>query len=350
VVPRPLVPAVDATSVSVGEWLELQVELLLDAHRRGDRVAAQLLSGSGVSRGTDEDLLAAPLDPETARKAIAADHGYRDWADVAAHAGQRIDTRFEAAADAIQWGEVETLRALLDEHPALIRMRSPFVHRAMLLHHVAANGIEVERQLQSPPNAVEIMRLLLERGAEPDAVCETYGGGRKQTTLYLLVSSAHPAAAGVQAPLVEELCRAGVRVNGLDDDGVPLWTAITFGYTDAAEALVRCGARVDNIVLAAALGDLETVAACFAPDGSLVRDRPGIPDRFGPDGPPLPPDRVLDYALIQAAAHNRRQVVEFLLRKGPDLEFREPFFDASARGVARHFGNGEIVELLEAHR
>jgi hypothetical protein len=108
-------------------------------------------------------------------------------------------------------------------------MRSPFVHRATLLHHVAANGIEVERQLQSPPNAVEIMHALLERGAQPDALCATYGGGRQQTTLILLVSSAGPAAAGVQAALVEELCRAGARVDGLDDDDVPLWTAITFG-------------------------------------------------------------------------------------------------------------------------
>jgi len=40
-------------------------------------------------------------------------------------------------------------------------------------------------------------------------------------------------------------------------------------------------------------------------------------------------------------------VVEFLLRKGPDLEFREPFFDATARGVARHFGNDAIVALLD---
>jgi hypothetical protein len=346
VVARPLVPALEGPFVSVGEWLERQVELLIDAHRRGDRVAAQLLQGTGVRQGSDEELLAAPLDPETARKVIVADHGYRDWAD-AAHADERVDTRFEAAADAIQWGELETLRELLDAHPELVRMRSPFVHRAMLLHHVAANGIEVERQLQSPPNAVEVMRLLLERGAEPDALCNTYGGGRQQTTLYLLVSSAHPAAAGVQAALVEELCRGGARVEGPDDDGGPLWTAITFGYTEAAEALVRCGARADNIVLAAALGDLETVASYFVADGTLKQDVPGLPDRFGPGGPPLPRDRVVDYALIQAAAHNRRQVVEFLLTKDPDVAFREPLFDATAGGVARYFGNDEIVALLE---
>jgi hypothetical protein len=47
--------------------------------------------------------------------------------------------------------------------------------------------------LRSPSNAVEIMRVLLECGAEPDALCGTYGGGGGQTTPCLLVSSAQPA-------------------------------------------------------------------------------------------------------------------------------------------------------------
>lgn len=102
----------------------------------------------------------------------------------------------------------------------------------MLLHHVAANGIEVERQLQSPPHAVQIMCLLLERGAEPDALCTIYCD--HDTTLGLLVSSAIPATAGVQAALANALCRGGALVNGTEDDGVPLWTAVTFGYTEAA--------------------------------------------------------------------------------------------------------------------
>jgi hypothetical protein len=341
-------PAEGGTVVSVRAWLGQQVELLIQAHGDGERVAAELLRGTGVLQGTSEELLAARLEPETARQAIARDHGYAGWADATTHADEPVDTRFEAAADAIQWGELETLRELLDANPELVRMRSPFVHRATLLHHVAANGIEVERQLQSPPNAVAIARLLLERGAEPDASCELYGGGPDATTLSLLVSSCVPAVAGVQAPLVEELCRGGARPNGVAGDGVPLWTAITFGYTEAAEALVRCGARVDNIVLAAALGDLNAVESYFDADGQLRSCLAGIPRRLGPNGPSADPDRIVDYALVEAAAHNRREVVEFLLTKDPDLEFREPCFDATARGAARYFGNDAIVALLDA--
>ena len=168
----------------------------------------------------------------------------------------------------------------------------------MLLHHVAANGIEVERQLQTPPNAVGIMRLLLERGAEPDAICDAYGAD--DTTLGLLVSSAHPAAAGVQAALVEELCRGGARVDGLDDDGAPLWTAIAFGYTEAAEALARCGARVDNVVFAAALGHLADVRGCLDADGRLTPASASARSagRIGLYGPAVEPGRLVDYALI----------------------------------------------------
>ncbi len=59
---------------------------------------------------------------------------------------------------------------------------------------------------------------MLERGAELDAACNTYGGGRAETTVYLLVSSCVPAAAGVQPALVEGTAQRGARVDGLDDD------------------------------------------------------------------------------------------------------------------------------------
>ena len=47
---------------------------------------------------------------------------------------------------------------------------------------------------------MEIARLLIERGADVDAYAEMYGCG--QTTLALVRTSAHPAAAGVAEPLV----------------------------------------------------------------------------------------------------------------------------------------------------
>ena len=342
---RPLVPDRDGTAMRVGEYLDRQVELLREAHDQGDRLAARVMHATVDRKATPDELLASPLTLEVAREAIARDHRYADWASAQAHADDLLDAGFEAACDAIEWGEVDALRTLLDARPELVRARSPFPHHATLLHHVAANGIEVERQLQSPPNAVDIAWLLLERGADPDAVCDAYSG--RDTTLTLLVSSAHPASAGVQAPLVEELCRGGARVNGLDDDGAPLFTALTSGYTKAAEALVRCGARVDNLVFAAADGRLDEVQGYFDADGGLALDRGWGTLLDGPSGSRLERDRLLDYALIWAALHGRREVVEFLLAKEPDLEFTEPFFHSTARGAAGHGRHKEIVALLD---
>jgi hypothetical protein len=243
-----------------------------------------------------------------------------------------IDAGFEAAADAIHAGDLAALRALLDERPELISMRSSRAHRATLLHYVAANGIEAARQQQSPPNAVEVMRELLDRGAEPDATCETYGGGSAQTTLYLLVSSVHPYRAGVQAPLVDELCRGGARPNGLEDDGVPLWTAVAFGYTGAAEALVRCGARVDHFVLGAALGDA----------GSERLPAPAVEVA----GLRYTAEHMLEYAVIYAVLHRRDEVLERLLARGPDLTVTEPLFGGTAAGMARYLGRDELAERL----
>lgn len=324
--------------------LDRRVELLRALHRDGDPVAAAVLRGTG---GQGADVVTAGGVPGSelpladARLVIARDHGYADWAAARAHADIMVDTRFEAAADAIQWGELAALRDLIDAHPPLISARSPFPHHCMLLHHVAANGIEVERQLQSPPNATDVMRLLLDRGAEPDAACDLYGGGPSMTTMCLLVSSCVPAAAGVQAALVDELCRGGAAPDGPEGDGAPLRTAIMFGYIEAAEALVRCGARVDNLMFHAALGDLTAVRGYFGADGRLVASRAGAT----PDG--VPRERLLDYVLILAALHGRREVAAFLLGKDPDLSYAEPFFGSTARGAARHSGHTEIVALIE---
>ena len=85
----------------------------------------------------------------------------------------------------------------------------PPVHGATLLHYVAANGVEGYRQM-TPPNAVAVATMLLEAGAEPDALADMYGG--QHATMSMLVSSDHPARAGVQVPLVDTLVDFGAAV------------------------------------------------------------------------------------------------------------------------------------------
>src|SRR6266567_4009941 len=281
-----------------------------------------------------------PLDD--IRDEIAGEHGFAEWTAVTAHRDQPVDRHFEAAVDAIVSGDPDALRALLTAHPALALARSPFGHHAMLVHYLTANGVESSRQWQTPRNAPELLRILLRHGADPNATCDAYGGGSGMTPLTLLVSSCHPADAGVQADLVEEFCRGGANPNGLDEDGLPLWTAITYGYPAAVDALARCGARVDNLVFAAAVGDIPRVRNYLQDGGPLSGDRPGSAQRIGARGLKLDPDHLIEYALVYSAGLGRRPVAELLLAEGPDLSVTEPVWRSTAAGMARYHHRHDI--------
>jgi ankyrin repeat protein len=168
-------------------------------------------------------------------------------------------------------------------NPDLVHARSARVHGATLLHYVAANGVEDFRQ-KTPPNALAVARFLLEAGAEVDGLANTYGGDKYQTTMNLLVSSTHPAEAGLQAPLVHLLLDFGAAINGLDDDGSPLLTAMAFDYGESVDALARRGARIDNVVTAAAVGREARQSQDAHRAGAVVRLR--VRTRAGGEVPP----------------------------------------------------------------
>ena len=245
---------------------------------------------------------------------IAQAHGFENWARFAEHVREMGDVApFEAAADAVVHGDLTTLERLVAANPDLVRARSERVHRATLLHYVAANGVEDFRQ-RTPPNAVAVARFLLERGAEVDALAHTYGNDRYQTTMNLLVSSVHPADAGVQSALVDTLVDAGAAVDGLDDDSSPLMTALAFGYGDAAETIVRRGARIDGIIAAAAMGRVDLVDRMLVGGSTLA---PGV-SLVGPVWFRLPPEPTahIELALVWACKFGRGDVAHLMLDRG----------------------------------
>jgi hypothetical protein len=81
--------------------------------------------------------------------------------------------------------------------------------------------------------------LLLQAGAEPDVPADMYGV--ECTTMTLLVSSSHPADAGLQVPLIELLLSFGAAIEGRGTRrwGGPLFTALAVGMSDAIREQFR---------------------------------------------------------------------------------------------------------------
>jgi ankyrin repeat protein len=247
---------------------------------------------------------------------------------------------FARAVRAIITGDIAALRGELVADPALSHARSGSLHRATLLHYVAANGIEDE--LQRPVVEAEaIVRLLLAAGADVDATCDAYEG-RFPTTLALLVSSDHPARAGVSARVVHALCGAGAAVDGIAGDRLPLSTALLFGRVECVDALIECGARTDNIVFAAAGGKLDWVRRWL--DGD-----PGLDEQPCATFP-LDDARgvAAEQALVFASLCGRVEVVRLLLDRGTDINATPPGSHWTATALHAAAGQGQlaVVELL----
>src|SRR5712664_3149225 len=174
------------------EQYRKQAEQLLEAWQAGDAGAIQLVRENHPrfldsripwlpKKLSDSELRSATLEPVDTQLAIARWYGFEswprlaEWVEAVAQEESPV-SKFESAVEAVITGDVVTLERLLRENPELVRARStrvtphdPPVHGATLLHYVAANGVEGYRQ-KTPKNAVEVAKMLLNAGAEVDAL------------------------------------------------------------------------------------------------------------------------------------------------------------------------------------
>lgn len=323
---------------------------------------------------TDAEVRSVTLELADARLATARCYSIQDWSRlaewVAAVAQQDSPiAKFEFAVEAVISGDLDTLQRLLGASSDLTKSRStlvtchdPPVHGATLLHYVAANGVEGFRQ-KTPKNAVQVAKLLLDGGAEPDALAGMYGG--QCTTMSMLVSSSHPAEAGVQVALVETLLDYGAAVDerGTGSWTSPLMTALVFGFLDAAQALVRRGARVETLAAAAGLGNLNTtrqlLSAASAEDRHralalaaqlgqveivrLLLDCGEDPNRYNPDG-----FHSHGTPLHHAAVAGHDAVVRLLVERGARLDIKDTLWKGTPEGWAEYGGHKEIANYLRA--
>lgn len=227
---------------------------------------------------------------------------------------------FASAALAVVDGDLEGLSVLLGDHPGLVLERSRDDFGATLLHHVAANGIADELQ-RTPGNAVDVARLLLGRGADPDALLAAPHGGPGSSPLCLLVSSWPPFERGLQVPLVHALVEGGARPCGVGGEGLPLSTALTFGYTRTAEALAELGAPAGHPFAAAGLGLLPELQRAVGEASPQSDELDPWTPLFGRS---LPGRRqeLLQESLHFAVTHGRLDVADWLLSEGASVQGR----------------------------
>lgn len=253
---------------------------------------------------------------------IAREYGFQSWAALKheVEAASRV-AKFKAHpafADAVallEAGDVPGLEALLAGRPDLIRARTnlePPYHYftgATLLHHVAWNP---SRRAPVPDNIVDVARLLLDRGAEVDAITLGRNAG---TTMGLLVTSKMASDANVSGPLIQLLVDRGARINlGNIESVIPEWrqsnpldVALSNHAPRAAEKLIELGAKPD-ICAAAALGRMDLLRGFFDENGQL-RSRPRR------QGVLLSERDAIGLALLFAYVNKRNEAVDFLLEK-----------------------------------
>ena len=286
-----------------------------------------------------------------AQSLIAGAHSFVSWdafATFIERDSRETDegAKFEVAADAVVDGDLPKLQTLLRRNPALVCARSARIHRATLVYYLAANGIEDFRQ-RSPANAPEIARFLLSAGAEVDALCGPGESG--DTPMLALVTSVHPHYMGVATELIEIFVEAGSKVDGVNGDGAPVRLALKFGYPESAAAMVRLGAEVKTVAVAAGLGRLdltkEFVEECGVSQADLAAafedacrfGRTDTAEYLLAKGADVDGQGTWNMTgLMWAASQGHLDTMALILDRGPSLELRNEF-GGTAMGTALHF-------------
>jgi uncharacterized protein len=154
------------------------------------------------------------------------------------------------------------------------------------------------------PSGPAIVRILIEAGADPDALTSP---GKPETPL-------HYAASSDDADVAEALIDGGadLEIPG-GSIGTPLDNAVGYGCWHVARLLVARGARVDKLWHAAALGLLPRVEELLTGE---------------------PPADELNEAFWQACHGGQRRAAELLLNRGADPNRTPGYSDQTPTQVA----------------
>jgi ankyrin repeat protein len=257
------------------------------------------------------------VDVAEARDELARRHGLASWDELAAHvagmaSGEIPPTPFVLAYRAVEDGDRARLEALLDEHPDLVRQRG-------------TNG----NDLLGMAGGLDIVRLLLERGADPNR-----GNDYGWTKL-------HQAAYANDRGLAQLMLDAGARTDASarGDGGTPLIAALFWGHREVVDLL---GLEPGNLRVAAGLGRLELIRSLVGTPAAgahrgFYRPHGGFPAWEPSDDP----QEVLDEALVWAAKADRVEALPLLVSLGARVD-ADPY-----RGTALAWAaaNGRVAAI-----
>jgi ankyrin repeat protein len=380
-------PGGNAVAAAIRERNPEKVRALLDGGpallHTGDERSSQPIHWAAMTRqvGLIDELLARGADIDARRQDGArpihlsnGDYHYRGWRDVpegaAATAAEVLAHLIARGAYVDIWtaahlGDLPRVRELLDEDPSLVNRNSDYnsyyLGCGSPLRNAAARG------------HLEVVRLLLERGADPNLPQE--GIAPRGHALYSAVYSGHYEIARL---LLENGAYPNAPVESSAD---ALSIAIRNSDRRMIDLLCSYGAA-RAVELLAYYGDLQTAAAVFAVDRTLADDpaafgnaadredflrlmlryQPDLPKRhtvapktrelaemlFAHGMDPSRPDWLGVTRLHEFARTGDVERAAIFLDHGADLHARDEDICSTPLGWAAKFGQVAMVELLLA--
>jgi ankyrin repeat protein len=249
-----------------------------------------------------------------------------------------MDAKFYPAIAAIKSGDIDGLRALLDQDRSLPTARSSRSHPT-LLQCLALDAVDL-------PNKVEMAQLLIDAGAE--------------------INGPLGAAACIDnVEIAALLLDCGAAINGTASWS-PLEEALYWGNRGVINLLLERGASVHNLRIASGLGRIDLIERFFRSDGSLKPEAGKIDWPFGElqksnlncqikdelqakvaQWSNAPQD-IINNAFVYACMHNHIDAASLLLKKGAQINAIPPGFDYSGTGLhyAALNGHRRMVEFL----